>query len=562
MLNTFSKKSASLLAAAAMAAVFACGTMAHASTTAATWAGAGSDDNWSTSANWTSAGIPTSGNTTSVTFTGTVPNTTSNVNSAYTLNSLVFGTGSNDTITVAYTLTGSAITLSGSNPIINSNAGKNGRVLQTIDNNILLSPATGSGNFNAAIKSNNGNLLLAGTITNSGNGVAFESDSGTGVITVSGSLSGTFGQVVVGASSSTSTQITQWNGDNSTFNTNQLVIFSGTLQLGNANALGLLNSGSKSIQLNNGANTNDPALLTTVAMTIQDKIFLQTNGDGIGKNTVGGIGAFASTYTGNVILGSNNASGSNYAQPLTVTADSGGTVTFSGNLLAPTTLTTGTNDATTNDTLTKVGAGLVILSGTGNDYTGTTTVQAGNLQVNGALTGTGAVTVDSGATLSGVGSIAGAVTVNTGGILSPGDAPGTFTLSGGLTLANSGVLDFTLGSPNVAGGTGGNDLVSTAALTLGTGLTVHITQGAGYGTGLYHMIDYSGALTNNSNNFTGWTVTGLAAGQTAAFSLGADGTSSAVNLTISSSSIPEPTTLGLLALGSLGILAGRRWRSA
>ncbi|MEC9373234.1 MAG: hypothetical protein VYC34_05290, partial [Planctomycetota bacterium] len=71
-----------------------------------------------------------------------------------------------------------------------------------------------------------------------------------------------------------------------------------------------------------------------------------------------------------------------------------------------------------------------------NTYAGPTRVRAGTLiaaNTTGSATGTGAVTVESGATLAGDGVIAGAVTVNAGATLSPGESAGVLTI-GGLAL--------------------------------------------------------------------------------------------------------------------------------
>jgi autotransporter-associated beta strand protein len=98
----------------------------------------------------------------------------------------------------------------------------------------------------------------------------------------------------------------------------------------------------------------------------------------------------------------------------------------------------GTHPGTTN--LVKEGLGDWRLTGT-NVYAGTTKVNGGTLIVNGQHTGTGAVTVSSGATLAGKGILTAAVTVN--GTLQIGDTLATdkgLTFNGGLKLGSSAKL--------------------------------------------------------------------------------------------------------------------------
>lgn len=90
----------------------------------------------------------------------------------------------------------------------------------------------------------------------------------------------------------------------------------------------------------------------------------------------------------------------------------------------------------------KVGAGIWRLNGN-NVYSGTTTVSDGILIVNGTNSGAGAVSVASGATLQGKGSLAGKVTVANGGTLTSGDEVvdgSALKLKGGLSMQNGSVL--------------------------------------------------------------------------------------------------------------------------
>lgn len=98
----------------------------------------------------------------------------------------------------------------------------------------------------------------------------------------------------------------------------------------------------------------------------------------------------------------------------------------------------------------KVGNGDWRLTGT-NVYKGTTTVSGGRLIINGSHTGTGAITVNKGATLCGKGKVAGKVTVNAGGMIAVGDTVfdrnDVFTLTNGAALNAGAIVQVPIARP-------------------------------------------------------------------------------------------------------------------
>jgi fibronectin-binding autotransporter adhesin len=147
--------------------------------------------------------------------------------------------------------------------------------------------------------------------------------------------------------------------------------------------------------------------------------------------------------------------------------------------------------------LTKTGAGILTLSGN-NSYAGATNVNAGTLRINGDQSAaTGLVTVASGATLGGAGTIGGSVNILGGGILAPGNSPGTLNIDGDLTLAGGSILNFEFGQADVAGGPL-NDLINVGGdLTLDGTINVTSSSGGYFGGGIYRVFNYAGTLTDN-----------------------------------------------------------------
>ena len=118
--------------------------------------------------------------------------------------------------------------------------------------------------------------------------------------------------------------------------------------------------------------------------------------------------------------------------------------------------------------LTKQGAGTLTLSGA-NTYTGPTAVSAGGLRVAGSL-GAGPVSVASGATLSGSGTIQGALTFASGSIHAPGDPAGVQTVVGTLGYANGARLRWTL--PANSDSTDSAGRVSAGVVNVTTGAVI------------------------------------------------------------------------------------------
>lgn len=184
----------------------------------------------------------------------------------------------------------------------------------------------------------------------------------------------------------------------------------------------------------------------------------------------------------------------------------------------------------------KQGSGDWRLTGT-NTYSGTTYVTQGTLIVNGKHTGTGAVTVRTGATLAGTGTLAAGVTINTGGtlhagdtlingrgltfngtlkmngtatILLPADATkcNTITLKGATTISNNAVLQIVLGETpaegtaykvfSLSGGSVSGTFANILPVIPGEGLAWD--SSALYTTGVLRVVRSTGISTMQTGN--------------------------------------------------------------
>jgi len=182
-----------------------------------------------------------------------------------------------------------------------------------------------------------------------------------------------------------------------------------------------------------------------------------------------------------------------------------------------------------NGGIIKTASGTLVMTAT-NTYLGNTLINAGTLSLgssgvltsgplNGIYVGSGATfdvseltsayAVTSGQTLGGYGSVTGAVTVASGGIIEGGSniVTGTLTLQSGLVETNGAINAFWL-SNNPLGGN--NDFISSPnGLTVSGANTINITGSLQSG-GVYPLIYYgSGGFSGSLSDFT---VTGGDAG--------------------------------------------------
>jgi autotransporter-associated beta strand protein len=259
----------------------------------------------------------------------------------------------------------------------------------------------------------------------------------------------------------------------------------------------------------NSALTNirvDPGLTATISANIAGTGGLLKNDAGTlilsGANSYAGAtnvqGGTLVALNGGALPATSNVSVASGAT-LDLRADQNlGGLNGAGNVLLGGTLTTGglnANDAfagtaSGNGGLTKTGTGTMTLGGV-NSYLGATQVSSGTLQLDGSVAG--AVNVAGGATLSGSGSAGGVVTIADGATLAAGGAAAGSITTGGLALSSGSVLDMGLGAPTVAGAS--DHIQVNGDLTLDG--TLNVTDLGGFGVGVYRLIDYTGALTDN-----------------------------------------------------------------
>ena len=333
--------------------------------------------------------------------------------------------------------------------------------------------------------------------------------------------------------------------------TGQAFVFSGTLQVNDGAAV----SNTSSILLR-GSNV---ALNMADGVTIDRALTAQTNG--VNKTLqVDNAGTTSATYSGDITIQETSLNA------FDLRAGDNDTLTIDGVI-----------SGTTNTGITKEGAGTAILTGA-NTYSGATTISGGTLELasGSSHTGSGAYVINGGTLkiADGVDISGHAMTIGLGGVISPGNSPGT-AITGNQTWNDGGAY---LWEINDMAGTKGDDsgwdwLDIQGTLDINPTFDILITSltNPGNVSGLADGFDYTGlSYLDPYASFIIASATSISGFDASAFNLD---DSSFLNpkvgwsisldeinndIVLNAFFVPEPSSTALLGLGGLALMLRRK----
>lgn len=402
----------------------------------------------------------------------------------------------------------------------------NGRVDLSLNalTNSITNNSSSNLNINNRVQSN---AVGGATIINNG--------TGTGYVGM-GDLRGTVAKIV----QNSATSVLGLRQNSSTF-AGTVDILKGTVLIGtHANNLGTnagqvnlgssaeLASDAATLEINDSASityTAKPIVLGTTSGLL--KIVLRDDG-GTRTHTITGAISGANNLTlenqANGLNADDNlvfsTGGLNNAGTITHIGDSAGSLIINS-VIGP--LVTGVTQNSATSPLVLTGS---------NTYPGTTTVSAGGLLVNGAHSGVGLATVASGARIGGTGSLAGGLTIASGGLFVFNPADSTLDVSGAVSLDNS---------------------FSVASLVNSDGSAINwasVTDSS------YPLIGLTSSTFNSITNFGPGAAADIGPGRTAYFTNASE--SGGLNLIV----VPEPSAGLAIATALTAAACWRRARRA
>ncbi|CAN5397481.1 hypothetical protein BH10PLA1_BH10PLA1_01190 [soil metagenome] len=518
----------------------------------------------------------------------------SDANTTFTPASL---TGSNGNFTIAVdqlTGAGAGKTLTLANTFNTGGSGSNLTVSSTSGDTLLLSSQLAQFNAsspNATINLSGANMTLNTGVNFNGatNGPLLIVNANSNTLVINGTwTTGTNRWSGIQVNNGTVTLAYGQAGGSSTNNGVYAVLNGGTLNFNNANAIGGANAGNN-FTINGGTLDNTSGS----AKTMSRNPAVTINGD-FAFSTSGG------TSANDLSLGTNTVSlGSAAGTTRTITTNGSATLTVGGVI----------GNGTTANSINKAGTGTMALSGN-NTYTGTTTIAGGSLVLSGSFTNNiassskiivgdslahntanlsvagltgGTIVLGTNQILAGYGTVNGNVTGVSTSVVAPGNSTGQLTVNGNFDLgggklgiqidkSSGGVIttNASAGSQydqlivsgatstvSVAGGT----LVLELGNNLANGDVYYIVDNQGSGaTGAFTSAIINGVTFNSGSLATSGSTFGITGSYmfTINYADNVSGTSNDISLF--AQSVPEPTSLSILVMGTAGLLSRRSRR--